>query len=308
MEKIQNSLLITPGKGQKKHKKIYNSPLYLTSGYKEINSIGLYLQKVNETSSLSFKEEKKLFQRLEEGDLKAKETLIKANLQLVISIARLYTNSNWPMLDLIQEGNIGLMRAIDRFDYTKGKYKLSTYAGWWIHQSIGRALEDKSRMIRKPVYIEESIDKLDRAYWNLCKQLHREPTLKEIGQEMSISLRQVQFLLQLNQDTLSLDAPAQKESRILNEVIKNPKTTSLVKSLLFKSLQEKFYYIFKVLTNRQRNILLMRFGIGGYCECETEEIANLCHISINQVRQLENQAIRKLRHPNQRHKVKDFLQ
>src|SRR5699024_10626978 len=308
MEKVQNSLLITPDKGQKKHKNIYNSPLYLTSGYKEINSIGLYLQKVNETPSLSFKEEKKLFQRLGEGDLKAKETLIKANLQLVVSIAKLYTNSNWSILDLIQEGNIGLMRAIDRFDYTKGEYKLRTYASWWIHQSIGRALEKKSKMIRIPVYIEESIAKLNRTYWELCKQLHRKPTLKEVGQEMSISWRQVHFLLQLNQDTLSLEAPAQEGLRVLKEVIKNPKTSSPVESLLFKSLQEKFEEMFKVLTKTQRKILLLRFGIGQYFECTTEEIAHLCHINIDKVRQLEKQAIRKLRHPNQRHKVKDFLQ
>src|SRR5699024_9602220 len=168
-------------------------PLYSPSADKEIDSIVLYLQKIEKISSLSSIEEKRLFQEMEKGDFKAKEKLIKANLQLVVSIAKRYTNSDWPMLDLIQEGNIGLMRAIDKFDYTKGEYKLSTYAGWWIHQSIGRALEDKSRMIRKPVYIEESIDKLDRTYWNLCKQLHRKPTLKEIGQEMSISLRQVQF-------------------------------------------------------------------------------------------------------------------
>src|SRR5699024_11540588 len=127
--------------------------------------------------------------------------------------------------------------------------------------------------------------KLDRAYWNLCKQLHREPTLKEIGQEMSISLRQVQFLLQLNQDTLSLDAPAQQESRMLNEVIKNPKTSSPVKSLLLKSLQEKFDDIFKVITKTKRKILLMSFINGGDCDCEKEEIANLYHTSINQVRQ-----------------------
>src|SRR5699024_2480604 len=308
MEKVQNSLLITPDKGQKKHKNIYNSPLYLTSGYKEINSIGLYLQKVNETPSLSFKEEKKLFQRLGEGDLKAKETLIKANLQLVVSIAKLYTNSNWSILDLIQEGNIGLMRAIDRFDYTKGEYKLRTYASWWIHQSIGRALEKKSRMIRNPVYIEESIAKLDRTYWELCKQLHRKPTLKEIGDEMLISSCQIRFLLQLNQNVFSLDIPAQKGTRVLKDVIKNPKTSSQVESLLIISLREKLIEILMVLTKTQRKVLLMRIGIGGYCECTTEEIAKLCHISINIVRQLENQAIRKLRHPNQRHKVKDFLQ
>lgn len=308
MEKVQNSLLIAPDKVQKEHKNIFNSPLYPSLAYKEINSIELYLQKAGETSSLSFIEEKKLFQRLKKGDLKAKETLIKANLQLVISIAKLYTNSSWPILDLIQEGNIGLMRAIDRFDYTKGKYKLSTYARWWIHQSIGRALEEKSRMIRKPSYIEESIKKLDRTYWKLCKQLHRKPTLKEVGDEMSLSLRQVHFLLQLDQDIFSLDHPVPKGYRVLKEVIKNPKTSSPVESLLLKSLQEKFDEIFRVLTKTQRKVLLLRFGIGKYYECTTEEVANLCHISINRVQQLEHQAIRKLRHPNQRYKIKDFLQ
>ncbi|KXU56138.1 MAG: RNA polymerase sigma factor RpoD [Streptococcus sp.] len=270
--------------------------------------VRMYLKEIGVVPLLSNEEEKELAIAVENGDLEAKQRLAEANLRLVVSIAKRYVGRGMQFLDLIQEGNMGLMKAVDKFDYSKG-FKFSTYATWWIRQAITRAIADQARTIRIPVHMVETINKLVREQRNLLQELGQDPTPEQIAERMGMTPDKVREILKIAQEPVSLETPIGEEDDshlgdfIEDEVIENPVdyTTRVV-------LREQLDEVLDTLTDREENVLRLRFGLDDGKMRTLEDVGKVFNVTRERIRQIEAKALRKLRHPSRSKQLKDFIE
>lgn len=269
--------------------------------------VRMYLKEIGRINLLTSEEEFKYAHLAVEGDEHAKTMLAESNLRLVVSIAKRYVGRGMLFLDLIQEGNIGLMKAVDKFDPNKG-YKFSTYATWWIRQAITRAIADQARTIRIPVHMVETINKLARVQRQLTQELNREPTEEEIAKKLGISLDKVREVYKISQDPVSLETPiGEEDDSHLGDFIKDERTMSPEEYTEIGMLKEELSGVLLTLTEREEKVLRLRFGLDDG-QCRTlEEVGQMFNVTRERIRQIEAKALRKLRHPSRSRKLKDFL-
>ena len=281
-------------------------PLELAAEYKLDDPVRMYLKEIGQVRLLSADEEIELAKKVSEGDKAAKDKLTEANLRLVVSIAKKYSGRGLHILDLIQEGNTGLIRAVDKFDYTKGN-KFSTYATWWIRQAITRAIADQARTIRVPVHMVEVINKATRCNRKLVQELGREPTLEEIAAELNLPIEKIIEANRTAADTLSLDMPVgDEEDTTIGSFVEDDNTPSPADATSNTLLAEALTEILGTLTEREADVLRMRFGMYDGRTHTLEEVGQIFGVTRERIRQIENKAIRKLRHPSRAKKIKDF--
>ena len=281
-------------------------PLELAAEYDLDDPVRMYLKEIGQVKLLTADEEIELAKRVSEGDKKAKDRLTEANLRLVVSIAKKYSGRGLHILDLIQEGNTGLIRAVDKFDYTKGN-KFSTYATWWIRQAITRAIADQARTIRVPVHMVEVINKATRCNRKLVQELGREPTLEEIAAELNLPIEKIIEANRTAADTLSLDMPVgDEEDTTIGSFVEDDNTPGPVDATSNAMLSEALTEILGTLTEREADVLRMRFGMYDGRTHTLEEVGQIFGVTRERIRQIENKAIRKLRHPSRAKKIKDF--
>ena len=281
-------------------------PLELAAEYNLDDPVRMYLKEIGQVRLLSADEEIELAKRVSEGDKAAKDKLTEANLRLVVSIAKKYSGRGLHILDLIQEGNTGLIRAVDKFDYTKGN-KFSTYATWWIRQAITRAIADQARTIRVPVHMVEVINKATRCNRKLVQELGREPTLEEIAAELNLPIEKIIEANRTAADTLSLDMPVgDEEDTTIGSFVEDDNTPSPADATSNTLLAEALTEILGTLTEREADVLRMRFGMYDGRTHTLEEVGQIFGVTRERIRQIENKAIRKLRHPSRAKKIKDF--
>ena len=281
-------------------------PLELAAEYNLDDPVRMYLKEIGQVKLLTAEEEIELAKRVSEGDKKAKDRLTEANLRLVVSIAKKYSGRGLHILDLIQEGNTGLIRAVDKFDYTKGN-KFSTYATWWIRQAITRAIADQARTIRVPVHMVEVINKATRCNRKLVQELGREPTLEEITAELNLPIEKIIEANRTAADTLSLDMPVgDEEDTTIGSFVEDDNTPGPVDATSNAMLSEALTEILGTLTEREADVLRMRFGMYDGRTHTLEEVGQIFGVTRERIRQIENKAIRKLRHPSRAKKIKDF--
>jgi len=281
--------------------------LSIPRGEKVDDPVRMYLKEIGRIDLLTAEEEVELARRMEEGDERAKKKLVEANLRLVVSIAKKYVGRGMHFLDLIQEGNMGLMKAVEKFDYTKG-YKFSTYATWWIRQAITRAIADQARTIRIPVHMVETINKLIRVSRQLLQEKGREPTVEEISEEMDISEDKVRKVMKISQEPVSLETPiGDEEDSQLGDFIEDEDAPSPANITTYLLLQEKLDEVLESLTDREKRVLELRFGIEDGRPRTLEEVGREFGVTRERIRQVEAKALRKLRHPSRSKKLKDYL-
>lgn len=281
-------------------------PLELAAEYNLDDPVRMYLKEIGQVKLLTAEEEIELAKRVSEGDKKAKDRLTEANLRLVVSIAKKYSGRGLHILDLIQEGNTGLIRAVDKFDYTKGN-KFSTYATWWIRQAITRAIADQARTIRVPVHMVEVINKATRCNRKIVQELGREPTLEEIAAELNLPIEKIIEANRTAADTLSLDMPVgDEEDTTIGSFVEDDNTPGPVDATSNAMLSEALTEILGTLTEREADVLRMRFGMYDGRTHTLEEVGQIFGVTRERIRQIENKAIRKLRHPSRAKKIKDF--
>ena len=270
--------------------------------------VKMYLKDIGRVPLLSADEEVDLARRMQEDDEAARKRLSEANLRLVVSIAKRYVGRGMLFLDLIQEGNLGLMKAVEKFDYQKG-FKFSTYATWWIRQSITRAIADQARTIRIPVHMVETINKLTRVQRLLLQELGREPTAEEMAEKMGVTEDRVHEILKIAQDPVSLETPiGEEEDSHLGDFIEDEKTTTPSDSVAFTMLKEQLLGVLDTLTPREEKVLRLRYGIDDGKPRTLEEVGREFNVTRERIRQIEAKALRKLRHPSRSKKLKDFLE
>ena len=269
--------------------------------------VRMYLKEIGKISLLSLDEELALSKRVEEGDEEAKRLLAESNLRLVVSIAKRYVGRNLSFLDLIQEGNIGLMKAVDKFDASKG-YKLSTNATWWIRQAKTRAIADQAKTIRVPVHMVETINKLKRIQRQMTLELNREPTEAELAKKMNTTEEKVREIFKISQDPLSLETPiGEEDDSHLGDFLKDESSMSPEEYAINEVLKDEIEEVLCTLTPREEEVLKLRFGLkGGTCHT-LEEVGNMFGVTRERIRQIEAKALRKLRHPSRSRKLKDYL-
>lgn len=269
--------------------------------------VRMYLKEIGNVPLLSTDEEVELAKKVEEGDEEAKKQLIEANLRLVVSIAKKYVGRGMPFLDLIQEGNMGLMKAVDKFDYAKG-FKFSTYATWWIRQAITRGIADTGRTIRVPVHMVETINKLIRISRQLLQELGREPTPEEIAEEMNMPVERVREILKISQEPVSLETPiGEEEDSHLGDFIQDDNVPVPADAAAFTLLKEQLVEVLSTLTEREQKVLRLRFGLDDGRARTLEEVGKVFNVTRERIRQIEAKALRKLRHPSRSRKLKDYL-
>ena len=281
-------------------------PVDLAAEYNLDDPVRMYLKEIGQVKLLSAEEEVELAKRVAEGDQKAKNKLTEANLRLVVSIAKKYSGRGLHILDLIQEGNTGLIRAVDKFDWTKGN-KFSTYATWWIRQAITRAIADQARTIRVPVHMVEVINKATRCNRKLVQELGREPTVEEIAAELGLPVEKIIEANRTAADTLSLDTPVgDEEDTSIGSFVEDERTPGPADATSNALLAEALKEILDTLTDREADVLRMRFGMYDGRTHTLEEVGQIFGVTRERIRQIENKAIRKLRHPSRAKKIKDF--
>ena len=269
--------------------------------------VRMYLKEIGNVPLLSTEEEVALAQRVEAGDESAKKQLIEANLRLVVSIAKKYVGRGMPFLDLIQEGNMGLMKAVDKFDYSKG-FKFSTYATWWIRQAITRGIADTGRTIRVPVHMVETINKTLRMTRTLLQELGREPTPEEVAERLGVPVARVREVLKISRDPVSLDTPiGEEDDSHLGDFIEDDSALSPADSAAFSMLREELSTALESLTDRERQVVQLRFGLIDGRARTLEEVGKEFNVTRERIRQIEAKALRKLRHPSRSKRVRDFL-
>ena len=281
-------------------------PVDLAAEYNLDDPVRMYLKEIGQIKLLTPEEEVDLARRVSEGDQAAKDKLTEANLRLVVSIAKKYSGRGLHILDLIQEGNTGLIRAVDKFDWTKGN-KFSTYATWWIRQAITRAIADQARTIRVPVHMVEVINKATRCNRKLVQELGREPTVEEIAAELNLPVEKIIEANRTAADTLSLDTPVgDEEDTSIGSFVEDERTPGPADATSNALLAEALKEILDTLTEREADVLRMRFGMYDGRTHTLEEVGQNFHVTRERIRQIENKAIRKLRHPSRAKKIKDF--
>ena len=269
--------------------------------------VKMYLKDIGKVPLLKPDEEIEIAKRMGEGDEEAKHKLSEANLRLVVSIAKRYVGRGMLFLDLIQEGNFGLMKAVEKFDYTKG-YRFSTYATWWIKQSITRAIADQARTIRIPVHMYETINKLSRVTKQLVSTLGREPSTDEIAKEMGITEEKVREIQKISQDTISLDTPVgEEEDSNLGTFLQDENATNPSDSATILMLKEQLLEVLNTLTPREQKVIMLRYGIDDGHPRTLEEVGKEFNVTRERIRQIEAKALKKLKHPSRSKKLKDFL-
>ena len=269
--------------------------------------VRMYLKEIGKVPLLSAEEEIELAKRLEVGDEEAKKRLAEANLRLVVSIVKRYVGRGMLFLDLIQEGNLGLIKAVEKFDYRKG-FKFSTYATWWIRQAITRAIADQARTIRIPVHMVETINKLIRVSRQLLQELGREPSPEEIAKEMNMPEDRVREILKISQEPVSLETPiGEEEDSHLGDFIQDDNVPVPAEAAAFTLLKEQLVEVLETLTEREQKVLRLRFGLDDGRARTLEEVGKEFNVTRERIRQIEAKALRKLRHPSRSRKLKDYL-
>lgn len=269
--------------------------------------VRMYLKEIGQIKLLTYEEELSLADRINEGDEEAKKTLAEANLRLVVSIAKRYVGRGMLFLDLIQEGNIGLMKAVEKFDVTKG-YKFSTYATWWIRQAITRAIADQARTIRVPVHMVETINKLARLQRQLTLELNREPTEEELADRMKVSVEKIRDIYKISQEPVSLETPIGEEADShLGDFIKDERNVNPEEYATNEMLKDEISGVLLTLTEREEKVVRLRFGLEDGKTRTLEEVGQLFGVTRERIRQIEAKALRKLRHPSRSRKLKDYM-
>ena len=286
---------------------VENIDLSVPDGVSIEDPVRMYLKEIGKVPLLSAEEEIELAQRMEEGDEEAKKRLAEANLRLVVSIAKRYVGRGMLFLDLIQEGNLGLIKAVEKFDYRKG-YKFSTYATWWIRQAITRAIADQARTIRIPVHMVETINKLIRVSRQLLQELGREPSPEEIAEAMNMPVERVREILKISQEPVSLETPiGEEEDSHLGDFIQDDNVPVPADAAAFTLLKEQLVEVLGTLTEREQMVLRLRFGLDDGRARTLEEVGKEFKVTRERIRQIEAKALRKLRHPSRSRKLKDYL-
>lgn len=287
---------------------VENIDLSVPDGVSIEDPVRMYLKEIGKVPLLSAEEEIELAQRMEEGDEEAKKKLAEANLRLVVSIAKRYVGRGMLFLDLIQEGNLGLIKAVEKFDYRKG-YKFSTYATWWIRQAITRAIADQARTIRIPVHMVETINKLIRVSRQLLQELGREPTPEEIAEQMNMPVERVREILKISQEPVSLETPiGEEEDSHLGDFIQDDNVPVPVDAAAYTLLREQLEEVLDTLTEREKKVLSLRFGLEDGRGRTLEEVGKEFNVTRERIRQIEAKALRKLRHPTRSRKLRDYLE
>ncbi|AQR77363.1 RNA polymerase sigma factor RpoD [Paenibacillus larvae] len=286
----------------------FEDDLTLPPGIKINDPVRMYLKEIGRVPLLSAEDEVELAKRIEQGDEEAKRRLTEANLRLVVSIAKRYVGRGMLFLDLIQEGNMGLIKAVEKFDHTKG-YKFSTYATWWIRQAITRAIADQARTIRIPVHMVETINKLIRVSRQLLQELGREPTPEEIAKEMELSTDKVREIMKIAQEPVSLETPiGEEDDSHLGDFIEDQEALAPADAAAYELLKEQLEDVLDTLTEREENVLRLRFGLDDGRTRTLEEVGKVFGVTRERIRQIEAKALRKLRHPSRSKRLKDFLE
>ena len=279
----------------------------LADEYQPDDPVRMYLKEIGKVRLLTAEEEVALAQRIEAGDEEAKKRLTEANLRLVVSIAKRYVGRGMPLLDLIQEGNLGLLKAVEKFDHNKG-CKFSTYATWWIRQAITRAIADQARTIRVPVHMVETINRVVRTSRQLLQELGREPTTAEIAKEMEMPVERVAEIMKLSQDPVSLETPVgEEDDSHLGDFISDDDKQEPQEATIQNLLREQLSDVMSTLTDRECKVLSMRFGLEDGRPRTLEEVGREFNVTRERIRQIEAKALRKMRHPSRSRKLKDFL-
>ena len=306
-EKGEPALEVLQAKQNKPSKEELDQAEDTPAGIKINDPVRMYLKEIGRVNLLKGDEEINIAKRIEAGDVEAKQELAEANLRLVVSIAKRYVGRGMQFLDLIQEGNMGLMKAVDKFDYTKG-FKFSTYATWWIRQAITRAIADQARTIRIPVHMVETINKLIRIQRQLLQDLGREPLPEEIGAEMDLTPDKVREILKIAQEPVSLETPiGEEDDSHLGDFIEDNEAISPADSAAYEMLRDQLESVLETLTDREENVLRLRFGLEDGRTRTLEEVGRVFGVTRERIRQIEAKALRKLRHPSRSKQLKDFM-
>ena len=304
----EDALLFSDDEAPQEDTDLLDDDLSVPPGVKINDPVRMYLKEIGRVPLLTAEEEVELAKRIEQGDEEAKRRLAEANLRLVVSIAKRYVGRGMLFLDLIQEGNMGLIKAVEKFDYRKG-YKFSTYATWWIRQAITRAIADQARTIRIPVHMVETINKLIRVSRQLLQELGREPTPEEIAKEMNLSPEKVREIMKIAQEPVSLETPiGEEDDSHLGDFIPDNDIQAPADAAAYELLKEQLKEVLDTLSDREENVLRLRFGLDDGRTRTLEEVGKVFGVTRERIRQIEAKALRKLRHPSRSKRLKDFLE